>query len=213
MATSYKTASHRLQRQVWKPEDIQTLAQEVYAILQEEDVLNEGEETHESDGTKPSSRYRSYDFSESPAIRIEKVDRDTGRVVETMELTSAGISITTEDGEDTEQTGITVNGQPIGGEQSSEDITGDDVPTPIPYLGEIVSGSGATYQVRVWGLRPSANTYSTTVSATQQQIDSAETIPAGSKVFVLAYPYDYEDPATLETSRLVEWVLQVPVWL
>lgn len=58
------------------------------------------------------------------------------------------------------------------------------------FLGTVVSGSGANYKVKIG---------TQTVSVTQAQINSDETIPAGTKAFVLQTGSTYS--------------MQVPVWL
>jgi hypothetical protein len=75
------------------------------------------------------------------------------------------------------------------------------------YPGEIVSGSNATYTVNVYlkGLDNSP----TSKTVTQLQIDSGETIPAGTKVMCSLNNVI----KTGETEPSEEWTMQVAVWL
>lgn len=63
--------------------------------------------------------------------------------------------------------------------------------TPNGFIGTVVSGSGSSYQVAISGLG--------TVPVTQQQIEASETIPAGTKAYVVKEGQTYK--------------MCVPVWL
>lgn len=173
MATpvSLKFAAHRLQRQKWKPEQIQAAMEEIFAILQVEDYSTEGEETHLSDGTHPSSSYRGYDFSDFPAISFQRLDRDTGQVLSELAITPDGITVTTHD-PDTGETTVAGVGSGGGG-----------------FPGEVLSGGpGATYLVRI---TTSDDGDTEDVLATQLQIAATETIPTGTKCLVAQVGEDY----------------------
>lgn len=69
---------------------------------------------------------------------------------------------------------------------------------PGVYRGEVVSGSGATYQVQIL-----VGTVTKTVTCTQLQIHTMETIPAGTKAIVGEY--------TDNDGK--KYFMQVPVWM
>ncbi len=82
--------------------------------------------------------------------------------------------------------------QPTAGSGSASAAT-----TPLAFPGVIVSGTGATYQANIYlnGLSGAA----TTVTVTQLQISSSETIPVGTSCLVVKSGSNY--------------YAQIPVWL
>jgi hypothetical protein len=172
---SLKFAAHRLLKEKWTPEKIQAAMEEVFAILNIEDTITEGEEVHEPTDS-PGSTYRSYDWSDFPAISIQTLDEETGEVISQLDLTGEGITITTTD--------------PVTGEQTVGGVGGGGGGLP----GEVLSGTGSTYTVRITTEEGTED-----VTVTQLQIDPTETIPAGTKAIVAKVGEDY--------------FMQVAVWI
>lgn len=100
-------------------------------------------------------------------------------------------------------------GTDLGGIDWPEATDPENVPppaeNPIVLWGQVVSGSGETYQVKVWGKPPSSFGPMGVLTCTVGQIDPEEAVPAGTFVVVVAFP----DGA----GGIAEARFQPPVWL
>lgn len=172
---------NRLFRTGWTADQ---LAQELYSIFGEQDIVINGALT-----IKPNP------------------DTPTNQVVPITIILPNGSSNTTTI--QTIQNGITTTGGGSGAGVINilfpPDTTDDATLAPFPFVGQVVSGSGSSYSLTIYPYGTSGTGY--TVSATQLQIDGSETINAGTWVIGAAFPYRSGQ------NTLARYYIQCPIWL
>jgi hypothetical protein len=194
----FEEQSIRLLREKWRT--VQELAEELFAIFQTRgDIGHDGSLT-----LRPTDA--------NPPLRIVQPFSPTSSTADNpgITITRGGTTTTITAGD------VIINGQSLvggdfgggsGGGTNLNQIVGlVNTPEFAPFilLGEVVSGSGSNYQVRVFS---TPDTNLGTVSAIQVQIDPAETIPAGTFCQVIGLPFRSGD------LIFAQYYLTVPVWL
>jgi hypothetical protein len=205
----FSTETKRMLRDDWDSQGIEVLAQETYALLQLlRNYQSDGSANYYQQGEDaPVNIFQPITVPNSPAITITRYDPFTTGGVPPLPG-SPGIVDTLTIGPD----GILQNGEPIAADPTVQQITGDDQLAPITLVGTIVSGTGSSYSVRVYGngSNVAGATEGTIINATQLQIASDAQIPSGTSVTAIGYPYGATNAAGI---RPVRWFLNVPVWL
>lgn len=185
--------SIRLLREKWR--NVQQLAEEIYSIFNTEgtDVIRGSLDITPTDDTTPVAVHLPSDFPDgAPGFTISRGDTTISISPEGITITAGGVT-TTLGGGGTDLTTI------VGLENAPDEA-------PFAVMGQVVSGTGDTYQVELFADAQLAVSMGV-VEVHQGQIDSDEQIPSGTVTPVLGYP------VTAAGVTTAQYVMQVPVWL
>ncbi len=233
----FNTETKRLLRADWDKQTTSVFAEEVFSLLQLLDNYNtKGQANYyQQNQDPPINIYQPTTIPDAPAIRITRYNPfstgdvpsfpGSGGLYPPFDVAAVNSSPLLgeqpiypvpgrQDVFEIGPSGMTLNGEPIaGGSTTMAQVTGDDSLSPVALVGQIQSGSGSSYQVKVFGngANIAGGAQSLIVTATQLQINPEDSIPSGTYVTIIGYPYG--QPDATNGIRPVRWYLNVPVWL
>ena len=157
----------------------QALAEELYAMSGNEERADFRNGVHIQTDQSGIPLVTASVFPESDEVPLATFNRGGQEFVLTLSIDGSNFG------------GFNLNGDPVSGPLSTPGFGGGGGGGGNVFTGTVVSGSGSTYDVTL--------NNGVTVSVTQMQIDSGETIPAGTSVIVVKVNSVYR--------------MQVPVWM